>query len=157
MYTKQQAPKYARRLLSGLSILGLSLLLLTGCMVPGGYNVNTLHLLPESSLVYPGSTSIHTNNYGGSPWNYIGKGAAAATGKLAATTHTGLEVLAYFSKFLAADRWVKTGEDDQGMTAEGIPSKSIAWGKDSLHLTYTVEVWTVGETTQYRTRLSPDE
>jgi hypothetical protein len=56
-----------RRLFSGLSILGLSVLLLTGCVVPGGYDVNTLHLHPEAALVYPGSTGVHTNNYGGAP------------------------------------------------------------------------------------------
>ena len=157
--TRRQSNPLAkpRRLFSGLGVLGLSLLLLTGCTYPGGYVVNTLHLIPESGLIYPGSTGVHTNDYGGSPGNYVSKGASAATGKLATTVHTQLEVLAYFSKALAADRWVKTVEDDQGMTAEGIPSKAIAWGKDSLHLTYVVEVWTVGETTQYRTRLSPSD
>jgi len=108
-----------RRLFSGLSVLGLSLLLLTGCVVPGGYDVNSLHLLPESGLVYPGSTGVHTNNYGGSPGNYIGKGAVAATGKSAATVHTQLEVLAYFSQTLAADGWTKIGEDDRERQRKG--------------------------------------
>ena len=40
-----------RRLFSALSVLGLSLLVLTGCAVPGGYDVNSLHLQPESGLV----------------------------------------------------------------------------------------------------------
>ena len=103
----------------GLSVLGLSLLLLTGCVVPGGYDVNSLHLLPEAGLVYPGSTDVHTNNYGGSPGNYVSKGAVAVTGKSATTIHTQLEVLAYFSKTLAAGGWTQIGEDDRGMTAEG--------------------------------------
>jgi len=92
-----------RRLVSGLSVLGLSLFVLTGCAVPGGYDVNSLHLLPESALVYPGSTGVDPYDYGGSPGNYIGKGAVAVIGKSATTIHTQLEVLAYFSQTLAAD------------------------------------------------------
>ena len=157
--TRRQSTPLAtpRRLFSGLSVLGLSLLLLTGCVVPGGYDVNSLHLLPESALVYPGSTGVHTNNYGGSPGNYVSKGAVAVTGKSATTVHTPQEVLAYFSQTLAADGWTKIGEDDRGTTPEGIPSKGIAWVKDSLHLSYLVTVWTVGETTQYLTQLSANE
>ena len=146
-----------RRLFSGLSVLGLSLLLLTGCVVPGGYDVNSLHLLPESSLVYPGSTGVHTNNYGGSPGNYVSKGAVAVTGKSATTIHTQLEVLAYFSKTLAADGWTQISKSDNETTPEGIPAKDISWLKDSLHLSYLVTVWTVGETTQYLTQLSANE
>ena len=58
--TRRQSTPLAtpRRLFSGLSVLGLSLLLLTGCVVPGGYDVNSLHLLPEAALVYPGSTGV---------------------------------------------------------------------------------------------------
>jgi hypothetical protein len=81
-----------RRLFSGLSILGLSVLLLTGCVVPGGYDVNTLHVQPEAALVYPGSTGVHTNDYNGRPGNYVSKGAVAATGKSGTTIHTQLEV-----------------------------------------------------------------
>jgi hypothetical protein len=139
----------------GLSIL--SLLLLTGCAVPGEYDVNSLHLQPEAALVYPGSTSIHTNNYNGSPGNYVSKGAVAATGKTATTIHTQLEVLAYFSKTLAADGWTKTGEDDRATTPEGSPAHAIAWLKQSFHLSYSVEAWTQGETTQFNTRLSANE
>ena len=142
---------------SGLSVLGLSLLLLTGCVIPGGYDVNSLHLLPEAGLVYPGSTGVHTNNYGGSPGNYVSKGAVAVTGKSATTVHTQLEVLAYFSQTLAAGGWTQIGEDDRGTTAEGIPSKDIAWVKNSLHLSYLVRTWTSGETTQYFTLLSANE
>jgi hypothetical protein len=146
------------RLFSGLSILGLSLLLLTGCAVPGGYDVNSLHLQPEAALVYPGSTSIHTNDYNGSPGNYVSKGAVAVTGKTATTTtHTRLEVLAYFSKTLAADGWTKIREDDRITTPEGLPAQGIAWVKPSLHLSYVVNVWTVGEATQYFTQLSANE
>ena len=130
---------------------------MTGCTYPGGYDVNTLHLLPESGLSYPGSTGVHTNDYGGSPGNYVSKGAVAATGKSATTIHTQLEVLTYFSQTLAADGWTQIGEDDTGTTPEGVPSKAISWVKNSLHLSYLVEVWTVGETTQYRTRLSANE
>ena len=107
-----------RRLFSGLSVLGLSLLVLTGCVVPGGYDVNSLHLLPESGLVYPGSTDVHTNNYGGSPGNYVSKGAVAVTGKSATTVQTQLEVLAYFSQNLAAGGWTQTGADDTATTPE---------------------------------------
>ena len=107
--TRRQSTPLAkpRRLFSGLSVLGLSLLLLTGCVVPGGYDVNSLHLQPEAGLVYPGSTGVHTNNYGGSPGNYVSKGAVAVTGKSATTIHTQLEVLAYFSQTLTADGWTK--------------------------------------------------
>ena len=138
---------------SGLSVLGLSLLLLTGCVVPGGYDVNSLHLQPESALVYPGSTGVDPYDYNGRPGNYVSKGAVAVAGKSATTIHTQLEVLAYFSQTLAADGWTKIGENDRGTTAEGIPSKDIAWVKNSLHLSYLVVVWTVGETTHYETHL----
>ena len=92
-----------RRLFSGLSVLGLCLLLLTGCAVPGGYDVDILHQQPEAALVYPGSTDVHTDDYNGRPGNYVSKGAVARTGKSATTTHTQLEVLAYFSRTRAAD------------------------------------------------------
>ena len=157
--TRRQSSPTAksRRLFSGLSVLGLSLFVLTGCVVPGGYDVNTLHLLPESGLIYPGSTGIHTYGYNGRPGNYVSKGAVAVAGKSATTIHTQLEVLAYFSQTLAADGWTKIGENDRGTTAEGIPSKDIAWVKNSLHLSYLVVVWTVGETTHYDTQLSANE
>jgi len=146
-----------RRLFSGLSVLSLSLLLLTGCTYPGGYVVNTLHLLPESGLIYPGSTGVHTNDYGGSPGNYVSKGAVAVTGKSATTIHTQLEVLAYFSQTLAADGWTQLRRSDNETTPEGIPAKAISWLKDRLHLSYLVTVWTVGETTHYDTQLSANE
>ena len=146
-----------RRLFFGLSVLGISLLLLTGCVVPGGYDVNTLHLLPESGLIYPGSTDVHTNNYGGSPGNYVSKGAVAVTGKSATTVHTQLEVLAYFSQTLAAGGWTQTRADDTATTPEGFRAKDISWVKNSLHLSYLVRTWTVGETTQYFTLLSANE
>ena len=157
--TRRQSTLLAnpRRLFSGLSVLGLSLLLLTGCVVPGGYDVNSLHLQPESGLVYPGSTGVHTNDYGGSPGNYVSKGAVAVTGKSATTIHTQLEVLAYFSQTLAADGWTQTREDDTATTPEGFRAKDISWVKNSLHLSYLVEVWSVGETTQYLTQLSANE
>ena len=157
--TRRQSTLLAnpRRLFSGLSVLGLSLLLLTGCVVPGGYDVNSLHLQPESGLVYPGSTDVHTNNHGGSPGNYVSKGAVAVTGKSATTIHTQLEVLAYFSQTLAADGWTQISKSDNETTPEGIPAKDISWLKDSLHLSYLVTVWTVGETTQYDTQLSANE
>ena len=157
--TRRQSTPLAnpRRLFSGLSVLGLSLFVLTGCVVPGGYDVNSLHLLPEAGLVYPGSTGVHTNDYGGSPGNYIGKGAVAATGKSAITVHTQLEVLAYFSQTLAADGWTQLRRSDNETTPEGIPAKAISWRKDSLHLSYLVTVWTVGETTHYDTQLSANE
>ena len=157
--TRRQSTSLAkpRRLFSGLSVLSFSLLVLTGCAVPGGYDVNSLHLQPESGLVYPGSTDVHTNNYGGSPGNYVSKGAVAVTGKSATTVHTQLEVLTYFSQTLAADGWTKTREDDTATTPEGFRAKDISWVKNSLHLSYLVEVWTVGETTQYLTQLNANE
>ena len=157
--TRRQSTSLAkpRRLFSGLSVLSFSLLVLTGCAVPGGYDVNSLHLQPESGLVYPGSTDVHTNNYGGSPGNYVSKGAVAVSGKSATTVHTQLEVLAYFSQTLAADGWTKTREDDTATTPEGFRAKDISWVKNSLHLSYLVEVWTVGETTQYLTQLNANE
>ena len=157
--TRRQSTLLAkpRRLFSGLSVLGLSLLLLTGCVVPGGYDVNSLHLLPESGLVYPGSTDVHTNNYGGRPGNYVSKGAVAVTGKSAITTHTQLEVLAYFSRTLAADGWKQTQEDVRAATPEGLPAHWVAWDKPKLHLSYFVEVWTVGEATKYYTQFGSNE
>ena len=147
----------SRRLFSGLSVLGLSLFVLTGCVVPGGYDVNTLHLLPESGLIYPGSTGIHTYGYNGRPGNYVSKGAVAVTGKSATTIHTQLEVLAYFSQTLAADGWTQIGADDTATTPEGFRAQDISWVKNSLHLSYSVRTWTVGETTQYFTQLSANE
>ena len=157
--TRRQSTPLAkpRRLFSGLSVLGLSLLVLTGCAVPGGYDVNSLHQQPEAALVYPGSTDVHTNNYGGSPGNYVSKGAVAVTGKSATTVHTQLEVLAYFSQTLAADGWTKTREDDTATTPEGFRAKDISWVKNSLHLSYLLEVWTVGQSTQYLTQLNANE
>ena len=146
-----------RRLVLGLSVLGVSLLLLTGCAVPGGQSINSLHVLHESGLVYPGSTGVHTNDYGGSPGNYVSKGAVAATGKAATTVHTQLEVLAYFSKTLAAGGWTQIAQDDTATTPEGFRAQDISWVKNSLHLSYSVRTWTVGETTQYFTRLSANE
>jgi len=146
-----------RRLVSGLSVLGLSLFVLTGCAVPGGYDVNSLHLQPESALVYPGSTGVDPYDYGGSPGNYVGKGAVAATGKSATTVHTQLEVLAYFSQALAADGWTQTAADDTATTPEGFRAKDISWLKNSLHLSYLVRTWTSGETTQYFTQLNANE
>ena len=146
-----------RRLVSGLSVLGLSLFVLTGCAVPGGYDVNSLHLLPESALVYRGSTGVDPYDYNGRPGNYVSKGAVAVIGTSATTIDTQLEVLAYFSQTLAADGWMKIGENDRGTTAEGIPSKDIAWVKNSLRLSYLVVVWTVGGTTHYDTQLSANE
>ena len=157
--TRRQSTLLAnpRRLFSGLSVLGLSLLLLTGCVVPGGYDVNSLHLLPESALVYPGSTGVHTDDYNGRPGNYVSKGAVARTGKSATTTHTQLEVLAYFSRTLAADGWKQTQEDVRAATPEGLPAHWVAWDKPKLHLSYFVEVWTVGEATKYYTQFGSNE
>lgn len=146
-----------RRLFSGLSILGLSVLLLTGCVVPGGYDVNTLHVQPEAALVYPGSTGVHTNDYNGRPGNYVSKGAVAATGKSGTTIHTQLEVLAYFSKILSADGWKQTQEEVRAFTPEGLPAHWIAWDKQKLHLSYLVEFWTVGEATKYYTQFGSNE
>ena len=146
-----------RRLFSGLCILGLSLLLLTGCVVPGGHSVDSLRLQPEAALVYPGSTDVHTNYYNGSPGNYVSKGAVASIGNLATTIHTKLEVLAFFSKTVTADGWTQIGKSDQETTPEGLPASTVSWGKQSLHLSYSVEVWTEGETSKYWTRISSDE
>ena len=146
-----------RRLVSGLSVLGLSLMLLTGCVVPGGYDVNSLHLQPESGLVYPGSTGVDPYDYGGSPGNYVSKGAVAVTGKSATTTHTQLEVLAYFSRTLASDGWKQTQEDVRAATPEGLPAHWVAWDKAKIHLSYFVEVWTVGEATKYYTQFGSNE
>ena len=146
-----------RRLVSGLSVLGLSLMLLTGCVVPGGYDVNGLHLQPESGLVYPGSTGVDPYDYGGSPGNYVSKGAVAVTGKSATTTHTQLEVLAYFSRTLAADGWKQTQENVRAATPEGLPAHWVACDKAKLHLSYFVEVWTVGEATKYYTQFGSNE
>ena len=157
--TRRQSTPLAkpRRLFSGLSVLGLSLFVLTGCVVPGGYDVNSLHLLPEAALVYPGSTDVHTNDYGGSPGNYVSKGAVAVTGKSATTIHTQLEVLAYFSRTLAADGWKQTQEDVRAATPEGLPAHWVAWDKPKLRLFYFVEVWTVGEATKYYTQFGSNE
>jgi hypothetical protein len=141
----------------GLSVYGLCLLLLSGCAVPGGYDINTLHLQPESGLVYPGSTDIHTNNYGGSPGNYVSKGAVAVTGESATTVHTQLEVLAYFSQILAANGWRKIQDNDRVTTPAGLPAHFIQWDKSSLHLYYLVDVWAEGEATKYYTQLQSDQ
>lgn len=146
-----------RRLVMGLSVPGLCLLLFSGCAVPGGYGVNSLHQQPEAALVYPGSTDVHTDDYNGRPGNYVSKGAVARTGKSAVTTHTQLEVLAYFSRTLAADGWKQTQEDVRAATPEGLPAHWVAWDKPKLHLSYFVEVWTVGEATKYYTQFGSNE
>lgn len=151
---KRQASAYnPRRVLSGLTILGLSLLLLTGCAIPGGYNPDSLRQLQESSLAYPGSTDVKTSNYAGSPGNYVSKGAAAEINGSGTTVHTQLEVLNYFSKALAAGGWVEENKSDNETTPDGIPAKDIVWVKDDLNLYYQITVWTVGETTHYETHL----
>ena len=146
-----------RRLVMGLSVLGLCLLLLSGCVVPGRYDVNSLHQQPEAALVYPGSIDVHTDDYNGRPGNYVSKGAVARTGKSATTTHTQLEVLAYFSRTLAADGWKQTQEDVRAATPEGLPAHWVAWDKPKLHLSYFVEVWTVDEATKYYTQFGSNE
>jgi len=146
-----------RRLFSGQSVLGLCLLLLTGCAVPGGYDVDILHQQPEAALVHPGSTDVHTDDYNGRPGNYVSKGAVARTGKSATTTHTQLEVLAYFSRTLAADGRKQTQEDVRAATPEGLPAHWVAWDTPKLHLSYFVEVWTVGEATKYYTQFGSNE
>ena len=146
-----------RRLVMGLSVLGLCLLLLSGCAVPGGYDVNSLHQQPEAALVYPGSADVHSDDYNGRPGNYVSKGAVARTGKSATTTHTQLEVLAYFSRTLASDGWKQTQENVRAATPEGLPAHWVAWDKAKLHLSYFVEVWTVGEATKYYTQFGSNE
>jgi len=98
-----------RRLFSGLSILGLS-------------------LQPEAALVYPGCTDVHTNDYNGSPGNYVSKGAVASIGNLATTIHTRLKVPAFFSKTVTADGWTQNGKRDQETTPEGLPASTSSWG-----------------------------
>ena len=142
---------------SGLSVLGLSLLLLTGCVIPGGYDVNSLHLLPEAGLVYPGSTGIHPYDFNGSPGNLISKGGQASTGKSGTTMDAPQDVLAYFSRILIADGWRQSYEIVRDTTPEGFPAHSIQWDKSHLHLAYDVKVWTDGEATKYFTQLQSDE
>lgn len=142
-----------RRLFAGMGILGLSLLLLTGCAIPGGYSPDSLRQIPESSLAYPNSTDVKTSNYAGSPGNYVSKGAAAEIDGSGTTVHTQLEVLNYFSKVLAADGWIEESKSDNETTPDGIPAKDIVWVKGKLNLYYQITVWTVGETTHYETHL----
>ena len=146
-----------RRLFSGLSVLGLSLFVLTGCAVLGGYDVNSLHLQPEAGLVYPGSTDVHPYDFNGSPGNLISKGGQASTGKSGTTMDTQLDVLAYFSRILIADGWRQSYEIVRDTTPEGFPAHSIQWDKSHLHLAYDLKVWTDGEATKYFTQLQSDE
>ena len=152
--SEQHTPKSnLRRLFDGLTVLGLSLLILTGCAIPGGYNPDSLRQIPESSLAYPGSTDVKTSDYAGSLGNYVSKGAAAEINGSGTTVHTQLEVLNYFSKVLAAGGWVEESKSDNETTPDGIPAKDIVWVKDKLNVYYQITVWTVGETTHYETHL----
>ena len=144
-----------RRLVSVLSVAGLSLLLLTGC-VPGGYSVDTLKQQPEAALVYPGSTYVQTDDYNGSPGNMFGKGAYAVTSKSGTTTHTQSEVIAYYTEKLAANGWTVVMDNPGATTAAGFADHAVLWQKAKLNLAYQVDAWTDGGTTKYSTQLSAD-
>ena len=142
----------AKRIAAALTMVGISLLILTGC-VPGGYSVDTLKQQPEAALTYPGSTDVHTDDYNGSPGNMFGRGGVAMTGKSGTTIDTQAEVLAFYSQALEADGWKQTQESAQNTTPTGIPDHFIVWVKNKLDLSYLVDVWTENGTTKYYTQL----
>jgi hypothetical protein len=142
-----------RRSVSGLSILGLSLLVLTGCAV--GQSLDSLHSQPEAALIYPGSTGVQTLDDKGRLQFGLNKGDVPTTGKLATTVHTRLEVLNYFYKALAENGWVEN-HAQADMTIEGFTANSTQWDKKSLHLDFYIQAWTDGERSGYRTQLWSD-
>lgn len=95
--------------------------------------MDSLHQQPEAALVYPGSTDVHINDHNGIPGNWIGKGGVAITGKTGTTTHTQIEVLAYFSEQPAGNGWTQTHENAKDTTPAGLPAHFIAWERQSLH------------------------
>ena len=141
-----------RQVAMGLSIIGISLLLLTGC-VPGGYSVDSISKQPEASLTYPGSTEVHTNNFKGRVQFGLDGGDVASTGKSATTTHTQSEVVAYYTEELAAKGWTQRMDNPGAVTAAGLPAHWVSWDKTKLNLSYFVEVWTEGGSTKYFTQL----
>ena len=82
----------------GLSIIGIGLLLLTGCTVPGGYSVDTLNQQPETGVTYPARTDVHTAMSNGIPRNWIGKSGVARVGKTGTKT-TGSSLVAAVDPF----------------------------------------------------------
>jgi hypothetical protein len=156
--TTRSAPRRDRdtivtmlRLVSGLSVLGISLLVLTGCGV--GQSVDSLHTMPEARFEYPGSTGVSTNDSYGTPGGWMGKGGIDNTGKFGKTTHSELEVLSYFSHMLAAKGWEQSGEKEKVELPLPAPSRVLWWEKKSLHLAYLVEVNTIDHVTWYETLL----
>lgn len=124
-----------RRLVSGLSVLGLSLLVLTGCGV--GQSIDSLHTMPEARFEYPGSTEVYTNDFYGTPGGWMGQGGIDNTGKFGKTTHSELEVLSYFSHILAAKGWEQNGKKekvDLPVTAPPRTAEPGQWGQISPSL-----------------------
>lgn len=142
-----------RRSVSGLSILGLGLLVLTGCAV--GRSLDSLHSPPEAALIYPGSTGVQTLDHKGRLQFGLNNGDVPTTGKLETTVHPRLEVVNYFYKALAENGW---GENhaQADTTIEGFTANSTQRDKKSLHLGFYIQAWTDGEKSGYRTQLSSD-
>ena len=135
---------------------GISLLILTGC-VPGGYSVDTLKQQPEAALTYPGSTDVHTYDYNGSPGNMFGRGAVAMIGKSGTTIDTQSEVIAFYTKKLAANGWTIEMDNPGATTATGFADHAVLWQKTKLNLAYQVDAWIDGGITRYSTQLRANE
>ncbi|MEB0005052.1 MULTISPECIES: hypothetical protein [unclassified Cryobacterium] len=129
----------------------MCLLLLTGC-VPG-QSIDSLAKQPEAALTYPGSTDVRINNDPGRVQFGLDGGDVAVTGISGTTTHTQREVIAFYSRALAANGWTQTTDTPGAHTEAGLPSHWISWDRTKLHLGYLVEAWTEGATTKYYTQL----
>ena len=141
-----------RRSVSVLSIVGLSLLLLTGC-VPGGYSVDSLSKQPEAGLTYPDSTDVHTGNSKGRVQFGLDGGDPASVEKTGTSTHTQAEVAAYYSQKLNGSGWTQTMDNPDDLLESGLREHVMAWENTKLKLAYEVDVWVEGETTRYFTQL----
>lgn len=133
-----------------LAVAAICVLVLTGC-VPGDYSVNSLAREPEATLTYPGSTDVSTHDYPGRVQFGLDGGEVAETGTYATTTHTQGEVIAYYSRALAAASWDQIMDNAHSRTATDQPAHAIQWWKTKPHLSYSLLVWTEGTLTKYRT------
>ena len=142
-----------RRSVSGLGVLSLSLLVLTGCA--SGQNLDSLHSQPEAAFDYPGSAGVQTLENTGRLQFGLNDGDVPTAGKLGTVAHTRLEVLNHLYKALAKNGW---GENHAQVdpSIEGSTANSTQRDKKSLWLDLYIQAWTDGEKSGYRTQLWSD-
>jgi hypothetical protein len=85
------------------------------------------------------------------PGNYVRVLSPLPGKKSGTTTHTQLEVLAYFPRPLPRTDGSKLREEVRAITPEGLPAHWIAWDKPETPPFPTCGSSTVGEATKYHT------